>query len=121
MLFLGLGAAPAFGGASADKAALYIGKPAEHRQHQAPGAGAGVGPRFRQGPKLCLGVDDTLDGRTLIPAVDVIVIGSLAWSTPRQPQSRRRLSAMLAPFIDIWPSACASVRLTEPLLCLLQI
>ena len=48
MLSLGLGAAPAFGGAGADKVALYIGKPAENREHQAPGAGAGVGPRFRQ-------------------------------------------------------------------------
>jgi len=61
MLFLGLGAAPAFGGASADKAALYIGKPAEHRQHQAPGAGAGVGPRFRQRSELRLGVHNALD------------------------------------------------------------
>jgi hypothetical protein len=34
MLSLGLGAAAAFGGAGADKIALYIGKPAQNRQHQ---------------------------------------------------------------------------------------
>ena len=48
VLSLGLGAASAFGGAGANKVAFHIGKPAEYRQHQAPGAGAGVGPRFRQ-------------------------------------------------------------------------
>jgi hypothetical protein len=31
------------------------------RQHQAPGAGAGVGPRLGQGSKLRLGVHDALD------------------------------------------------------------
>ncbi len=56
-----LGAASAFGGAGADKIALNIGKPAEYRQHQAPGAGGGVGPRFRQGSELRLGVGDALD------------------------------------------------------------
>jgi hypothetical protein len=48
MLSLGLGAVPAFGGAGADQVALNIGKAAEYRHHQAPGAGAGVGPRFCQ-------------------------------------------------------------------------
>jgi hypothetical protein len=61
MLSTGLGAAPAFGGAGADKIALDIGQASEYRQHQAPGAGAGVGPRFRQGSKLRLGVHDPLD------------------------------------------------------------
>jgi hypothetical protein len=61
VLPLGLGAAPAFGGARADYIALNIGKAADYRQHQAPGAGAGVGPRFRQGSELRLGVDDALD------------------------------------------------------------
>ena len=47
-LSLSLGAATAFGGTGADKVALDIGQPAEYRQHQAPGAGAGVGLGFRQ-------------------------------------------------------------------------
>ena len=34
---------------------------AENSNHQAPGAGADVGPRFRQGSKLGLGVHDLLD------------------------------------------------------------
>src|SRR5262249_14102117 len=38
-----------------------FGKSAEYRQHQPPSAGAGVGPRFRQGAKLRLGVRDALD------------------------------------------------------------
>jgi len=38
---LGLGAAPAFGGAGADQIALDIGEAAENGNHQAPGAGAG--------------------------------------------------------------------------------
>jgi hypothetical protein len=61
VLSLGLGAAPAFGGAGADKIALNIGKPAEYRQHQAPGAGAGVGPRLRERTELRLAVHDPLD------------------------------------------------------------
>jgi hypothetical protein len=60
-LSLGLGAAPAFGGAGADKVALNISQAAEYRQHQAPGAGAGVGPRFGQRSKLRLSVHDALD------------------------------------------------------------
>jgi len=43
-----LGAAPAFGGACADKIALNIGQAAENRQHQSPAAGAGVGPPFAE-------------------------------------------------------------------------
>ena len=35
--------------------------PAEYRQHQPPGAAGAVGPRFRQGSKLRLGVHDALD------------------------------------------------------------
>ena len=61
MLSLGLGTAPAFGGAGADKIALHVRNPAEYRQHQAPGAGAGVGPRLGQGSELRLGVHDALD------------------------------------------------------------
>jgi hypothetical protein len=40
--------AAALGGAGADKIALHIGKAAENGNHQAPGAGAGIDPRFRQ-------------------------------------------------------------------------
>jgi hypothetical protein len=58
---LSLGAAPTFGGTGADQVALNIGQAAEYRQHQAPGAGAAVGSRFRQGSELRLGVDDALD------------------------------------------------------------
>jgi hypothetical protein len=47
-LSTGFGAAPAFGGASADQIAFDIGLAPENRQHQAPGAGAGVGPRLRE-------------------------------------------------------------------------
>jgi hypothetical protein len=61
VLSLGLGAAPAFGGAGADKIALHVGEASEYREHQAPGAAAAaVGPRFRQGSELRLGVDDAL-------------------------------------------------------------
>ena len=60
-LSLRLGARAAFGGAGADKIALHIGQASENRQHQPPGAGAGVGPRFRQGSELRLGVHDALD------------------------------------------------------------
>ena len=60
-LFLGLGAAPAFGCAGADKVALNIGKPAEYGQHQAPGAAGAIGPGFRQRSELSLGVHDALD------------------------------------------------------------
>jgi len=45
---LGLGAAPAFGGAGADEVVLYLGEASEYRQHQAPGTGAGVGPPFAE-------------------------------------------------------------------------
>jgi hypothetical protein len=48
MLSLRLGAAPAFGGSGADKIALHVGETSEYREHQAPGAGAGVGPRLRE-------------------------------------------------------------------------
>src|SRR6201984_227489 len=39
----------------------HIGEAAEYRQHQAPGAAGAVGPRFRQGSELRLGVHDALD------------------------------------------------------------
>jgi hypothetical protein len=61
VLSLGLGAAPAFGCAGTNEVALDVGEASENRQHQAPGAGAGVGPRFRQGSELCLRVRDLLD------------------------------------------------------------
>ena len=51
----------AFGGAGADKIALDIGEASKYGEHQAPGAGAGVGPRFRQGAELRLGVHDPFD------------------------------------------------------------
>jgi hypothetical protein len=56
----GLGAAPAFGGADADKIALHIGKPVGYWQHQA--SGAGVGKRFSQDPKLHLRVRRPANG-----------------------------------------------------------
>jgi hypothetical protein len=58
---LGPGAAPAFGCPGADKIALHVREAAEYRQHQAPGAGAGIGPRLSQGSELRLGVHDALD------------------------------------------------------------
>jgi hypothetical protein len=61
MLSLGLGAAPAFGGAGADKIALYVGEASEDGEHQAPGAGAGVGPPLGEGSELRLGVRDALE------------------------------------------------------------
>jgi len=61
VLALGLGAAPAFGGAGADQVALHFGEASENRQHQAPGAGACVGPPLGQGSELRLGVHDALD------------------------------------------------------------
>ena len=51
----------ALGGASADQIALHIREAAENSNDQAFGAGAGVGPRLRQGSKLRLGVHDLLD------------------------------------------------------------
>ena len=48
MLPFGLGAAPAFGGTGADKIALHVRQSAENGNHESPGAGAGVGPRFGQ-------------------------------------------------------------------------
>ena len=38
--------AAAFGGAGADKVALHVRQPAKNGNHQAAGAGAGVGPRL---------------------------------------------------------------------------
>src|SRR6202040_292317 len=79
MLSTGLGAAPAFGGAGADKIALDIGQASEYRQHQAPGAGAGVGPRFRQGSKLRLGVHDPLDDAKQIEGAASTVAAGPLW------------------------------------------
>src|SRR6516165_2989582 len=53
--------AAAFGGAGADKVALHVSEPAENGNHQSPGAGAGIGPRFREGTKVRLGVHDLFD------------------------------------------------------------
>src|SRR5262249_16232682 len=46
VLSLGLAAAPSFSRPHADQVALHVRQAAEYRQHQAPGAGAGVGPRL---------------------------------------------------------------------------
>jgi hypothetical protein len=46
---LGLGAAPDFGCPGSDKIALHVGEAVQDREHQTPGAGAGVGPRLGQG------------------------------------------------------------------------
>jgi hypothetical protein len=61
MLALGLSAASALCRARADQVALDVGEASEYRQHQAPDAGAGVGPRLGQGSKLRLRVHDALD------------------------------------------------------------
>jgi hypothetical protein len=61
MLAALLSPAAALGGAGADQIALHVREAAENSNHQAPGAGAGVGPRFRQGSKLRHGVHDLLD------------------------------------------------------------
>ena len=65
MLSLGLGTAPAFGGAGADKIALHVRNPAEYRQHQAPGA--------------------------VVEAI--VVVLSRWWSRRRRPPDRRRCLA----------------------------
>jgi hypothetical protein len=52
MLSPELGAVSTFGRAGADQLALNIGQAAEYREHQAPDAGAGVGPRLGQGSEL---------------------------------------------------------------------
>jgi hypothetical protein len=44
-----IGAAPAFGSACPNKIALHVGEAAKDGNHQAPGAGGGVGPRLGQG------------------------------------------------------------------------
>src|ERR1700751_5718147 len=44
VLSLGLGAAPALGCAGGDHITLHVGETSEYREHQAPGARAGVGP-----------------------------------------------------------------------------
>jgi len=50
--------ASALGSAGADKVALHVGQAAQHGNHQAPGAGAGIGPRLREGAELRLGIHD---------------------------------------------------------------
>ena len=57
----GLSAASAFGGMGADKVALDIGQAARYRNHQAPGASAGVGPTVPLVTGIDLGVHDALD------------------------------------------------------------
>jgi class 3 adenylate cyclase len=44
--------AAALSGAGADKVAFYVRQPAEHRNHQPSGAGAGIGPRLGQRAEL---------------------------------------------------------------------
>jgi hypothetical protein len=61
LLPLRRGAAPAFGGAGADKITFNVGQAAEYGQHQAPSAGAGVRPRLGDEAKFRLGVHDALD------------------------------------------------------------
>ena len=62
MLAAGLGAAPALRRAGADKIALHVGEAAKDGNHQAPGAGGGVGPRLGQRAELAARVHDALDG-----------------------------------------------------------
>ena len=52
MLAARLGAAPALRRAGADKIALHVGEAAKDGNHQAPGAGGGVGPRLGQRAEL---------------------------------------------------------------------
>jgi hypothetical protein len=61
MLAARLGAAPAFRRAGADKIALHVGEAAKDGNHQATGAGGGVGPRLGQGAELPASVHDALD------------------------------------------------------------
>jgi hypothetical protein len=61
MLPTGLGAIPSLCRPGANQVSLNIGQAAEYRQHQPPGACAGVGPRLGRGSKLRLGVHDALD------------------------------------------------------------
>jgi hypothetical protein len=61
MLAARLGAAPALRRAGADKIALHVGEAAKDGNHQAPGAGGGVGPRLGQGAELPARVHDALD------------------------------------------------------------
>ena len=44
-----------------DKIALHVGKAAKHSDHQAPGAGAGIGSRLGKRAKLRVGVHYLLD------------------------------------------------------------
>ena len=53
--------AAAFGRPGADKVAFHVGQAAEHGEHQAPGAGAGVGPRLGERAELRLSIHDALD------------------------------------------------------------
>jgi hypothetical protein len=56
-----LGAAPALRRAGADKIALNVGEAAKDGNHQAPGAGGGVGPQLGQRAELPARIDDALD------------------------------------------------------------
>jgi hypothetical protein len=53
--------AAALGGAGSDKIALHVREAAENGNHQAPGAGAGVGPRLGKRTELRLRVHVLLD------------------------------------------------------------
>jgi hypothetical protein len=53
--------AAALGGAGTDKVTLHVREAAENGNHQAPGAGAGVGPRLRERPELRLRVHDAFN------------------------------------------------------------
>ena len=55
------GAAPALGRTRADEVALTSAKPPQDGNHQAPGAGRGVGPRLGQRAELSACVDDALE------------------------------------------------------------
>ena len=110
VLPLGLGAAPAFGGAGADKITLHIRQSAKYRQHQAPGGGAGVGPRFGQGSKLRLCVHDLLDdgeqvkGAAGDAALRLASFEALAERHRRGPRCRSSLAFTIPPFdrINVW-------------------
>jgi hypothetical protein len=55
------GTAPALRRAGADKIVLHVCQAAKDSNHQAPGAGGGVGPRLGQGAELPACIHDALD------------------------------------------------------------
>jgi hypothetical protein len=85
---LGLGAAPALGGAGADKVALHVRQSTQHGNHEPPGAGAGVGPRLGERTELRLGVHDALNNGEQVE-------GAERWAVNAHQRSPRRRAEAL--------------------------